>query len=168
MHFLGDLFVLSCNTLAHRLAHSSIARWQISWLPWKLHRASIAKHDASKYLNVCKVKIKLLVSYSIWRHTSLDNYCPKFSAHILEPLFIQCTGDNIQYLNHFYLLLLWQLCLTPKLTNNSAKAMERKKKGQCSWQTLSDWVRLGRPGKYWHWGYVRISCLFFVLSQWIH
>ena len=105
---------------------------QNSWMP--------AKWKSSYWLPTLFGDIHLLMVSS----------GPKFSAHILEPLFLQCTGDNIQYLNHFYLLLLWQLCLTPKLTNNSAKAMERKKKGQCSWQTLSDWVRLGRPGKYWH------------------
>ena len=44
----GNLFVLHCNTWAHRFAHSSIACWQKSWLPRKLRRASIAKHDASK------------------------------------------------------------------------------------------------------------------------
>ena len=119
MQFFGNLLVLYCNTLTHRLAHKFIACRQIAKSPWKLHRASIAKHDASKKLNVCKVKIKLFVSNSIWQHTSLDSNCPKFSAQILEPLFIQHAGDNWQYLNHFYLLLFWQLVLTPKLTYNS-------------------------------------------------
>ena len=83
-------------------------------------------------------------------HTSHDSYCPKFSAHILEPLFLQCTGDKLYTIFESFLLTAFvTTCFDPKIDIQFCKSYG-KKKGQWSWQTLSDWVKLGRPGKYWH------------------
>ena len=72
---------------------------------------------------------KYLHELSPYFHGSV-NFRLRFNIfYILEPLFIQHAGDNLQYLNHFYLLLLWQLVLTSKLTYWSplAKRKERKR-----------------------------------------